>query len=154
MDEHQAWPPAREYGYLQSDALTVGSPAFRSAIAAVRRCLAVVAGNQISLRVSRDRHAALVVGSVSDYGALDQTRQAILDLQPSHPRITIAETGDISASQARDHVVNDDLHRAELLSIPVTFIVLLFAFGALVAALVPVVLALTAVAAAFGCSGQ
>ena len=38
-----------------------------------------------------------------------------------------------------------DLQRAELLSIPVTLIVLLFAFGAIVAALVPVLLALTAV---------
>jgi RND superfamily putative drug exporter len=153
MDDHQAWPPAREYGYLQSDTLPVGSPAFQRAIAAVRARLEVVAGNQISVRVSRDRHSALVVGAVSDYGALDQARQAILDLQPSHPGITIAETGDISASDARDNVVNDDLHRAELLSVPVTFVVLLFAFGALVAALVPVVLALTAVAAAFGLLG-
>src|SRR5207302_1789774 len=49
--------------------------------------------------------------------------------------------------------VNRDLHRAELLSVPVTLIVLLFAFGAVVAALVPVLLALTAVAAAFGLLG-
>jgi uncharacterized membrane protein YdfJ with MMPL/SSD domain len=153
MDEHRAWPPAREYGYLHSDTLSVAAPAFRSAIAAVRERLAVVAANQITVRVAADRHSALVVGAVSDFSALDQTRQAVLDLQPSHPRISIAETGDISASQARDHVVNDDLHRAELLSVPVTFVVLLFAFGALVAALVPVLLALTAVAAAFGLLG-
>src|SRR5437870_2245526 len=63
------------------------------------------------------------------------------------------ENGDISASDARDRVVNGDLHRAELLSVPVTLLVLLFAFGAVVAALVPVLLALTAVAAAFGLLG-
>src|SRR5204863_2749214 len=53
----------------------------------------------------------------------------------------------------RDRIVHDDLNRAEILSVPVAFIVLLFAFGAVVAALVPVVLALTAVAATFGLLG-
>ena len=67
--------------------------------------------------------------------------------------MTIEETGDITASDARDRAVDRDLHRAELLSIPVTLFVLLFAFGAVVAALVPVLLALTAVAAAFGLLG-
>ena len=71
----------------------------------------------------------------------------------AHPQVTIEETGDISASEARDRVVSSDLRRAELLSVPVTLFVLLFAFGAVVAALVPVLLALTAVAAAFGLLG-
>ena len=47
----------------------------------------------------------------------------------------------------------NDLHRAEQLSIPVTLLVLLISFGALVAALVPVMLAATAVIAAFGLLG-
>ena len=47
----------------------------------------------------------------------------------------------------------NDLHRAEQLSIPVTLLVLLISFGALVAALVPVLLAATAVIAAFGLLG-
>ena len=71
----------------------------------------------------------------------------------AHPGVTIEQTGDITASDARDRIVNADLQRAELLSIPVTLLVLLFAFGAIFAALVPVVLALTAVAAAFGLLG-
>ena len=71
----------------------------------------------------------------------------------AHPQVTIEETGDITASNARDKAVDRDLHRAELLSVPVTLIVLLFAFGAIVAALVPLLLALTAVAAAFGLLG-
>jgi RND superfamily putative drug exporter len=47
----------------------------------------------------------------------------------------------------------NDLHRAEQLSIPVALVVLLISFGALVAALVPVMLAATAVIAAFGLLG-
>ena len=77
----------------------------------------------------------------------------MLALGKAHPEVTIEETGDISASEARDRVVSNDLRRAELLSVPVTLFVLLFAFGAVVAALVPVLLALTAVAAAFGLLG-
>src|SRR5438093_1552222 len=57
------------------------------------------------------------------------------------------------SARGYDLIVDRDLHRAELLSVPVTLIVLLFAFGAIVAALVPLLLALTAVAAAFGLLG-
>jgi RND superfamily putative drug exporter len=46
-----------------------------------------------------------------------------------------------------------DLARAEKLSVPVTLLVLLIVFGTLVAAAVPVLLAVTAVAAAFGLLG-
>ena len=70
-----------------------------------------------------------------------------------HPQLTIEETGDVSANQARNRTVDRDLHRAELLSIPLTLLVLLFAFGALTAALVPVLLALSAVAAGLGLLG-
>ena len=47
----------------------------------------------------------------------------------AHPGLTIAETGDISASHAQDRIVNGDLRRVELLAIPVTLVVLLLAFG-------------------------
>jgi uncharacterized membrane protein YdfJ with MMPL/SSD domain len=47
----------------------------------------------------------------------------------------------------------NDLRRAELLSVPVTLLVLLLAFGTFVAALVPVLLAASAVIAAFGLLG-
>ena len=80
-------------------------------------------------------------------------RNTILAAAPAHPDVTIEETGDITASDARDRSINDDLQRAEILSVPVTLFVLLFAFGAAVAASVPVLLALTAVAAAFGLLG-
>ena len=47
----------------------------------------------------------------------------------AHPGLTIAETGDTSASHAQDRIVHGDLHRVELLAIPVTLVVLLLAFG-------------------------
>ena len=104
--------------------------------------------------VSRDRHSALVVGRSTQPISIDALRAlGARRRRRASAACTIEETGDISASDARDRIVNSDLHRAELLSIPVTLLVLLFAFGAVVAALVPVLLALTAVLAAFGLLG-
>ena len=151
------WPPPREVAYLHSDTLTVGDPAFRTAVEDVvkrLRPLQVDVASPLDEKryVSRDRHSALVVASLT--GALPQeVRRAVLAAAPANPAMTIEETGDISAGQARDRQTSNDLKRAEILSVPVTLLVLLFAFGAIVAAVVPVLLALTAVAAAFGLLG-
>src|SRR5262249_36409393 len=48
--------------------------------------------------------------------------------------------------------INSDFKRAEMFSVPVTLLILLVAFGALIAAGVPVLLGLSAVAAAIGLS--
>ena len=152
IDRHQAWPPTREYGYVHDDALIVGDRGFDRAIADVARRMRAGLRTKPVVRVSRDRHSALVVGKVEHFFPVD-FRDSVLAAQRANPGVTIEESGDITASDAHDRVVDRDLHRAELLSVPVTFLVLLFAFGAIVAALVPVVLALTAVAATFGLLG-
>jgi uncharacterized membrane protein YdfJ with MMPL/SSD domain len=153
MDEHQAYPPSREYGYLHSDRLTAGDPAFRSAVRDVASRMESMLAGTPDIRVSRDRHSVLVAAVLNVPVSVDELRASVLAAGKAHPQVTIEETGDISASDARDRAVNRDLHRAEILSVPVTLAVLLFAFGAVVAALVPVLLALTAVAAAFGLLG-
>jgi RND superfamily putative drug exporter len=153
MDAHQAYTPAREYGYLHSDTLLAAAPAFRSATTDVSERMRSLLGGRVDTRTSADRHSMLVTAIVADFSRVDAARRAVLELARAHPQVTIEETGDISAGVARDHAVHADLHRAELLSVPVTLVVLLFAFGSVVAALVPVVLALTAVAATFGLLG-
>jgi uncharacterized membrane protein YdfJ with MMPL/SSD domain len=153
MDEHGAWPPAREYGYIHSATLTVGDPEFRAAIADVKRRMRSGLGSTPVVHVAADRHAALVTGVVRRFESFGSFRSTVLAASAAHPQVTIEESGDITASDARDRVVSNDLRRAELFSIPVTLLVLLFAFGAVVAALVPVLLALTAVAATFGLLG-
>jgi uncharacterized membrane protein YdfJ with MMPL/SSD domain len=151
MDKHHAWTPAREYAYLHSDSLSTDDPEFRETIADVKDRMRRGLGSRPTVQVGGDRHSALIAGFVRKYsGAF---RESVLAAGAASPQVTVEETGDITASDARDSVVNRDLHRAELLSIPVTLIVLLFAFGAVVAALVPVLLALTAVAATFGLIG-
>jgi uncharacterized membrane protein YdfJ with MMPL/SSD domain len=153
MDEHGAWPPEREYGYIHSDRLTVGDAPFRAAVADVKTRMARGLGSTPVVYVTLDHHADLVAGVVRRFDSFGSFRDSVLAARAAHPQVTIEESGDITASDARDRVVTNDLHRAELFSIPVTLIVLLFAFGAVVAALVPVLLALTAVAATFGLLG-
>jgi uncharacterized membrane protein YdfJ with MMPL/SSD domain len=152
IDEHQAYTPAREYGYVHGDSLRAGDPDFRAAVEAIRARMLLLGGN-VDVRISPDRHTVLVTANVQNFDAIDSTRTAVLAVGRAHPELAVGETGDVTASDARDRVVNRDLHRAELLSVPVTLFVLLFAFGSIVAALVPLLLALTAVAAAFGLLG-
>ena len=154
MDEHPgAWPPEREYAYIHSDTLRASDEEFQGAATDAGTVLQEQVGGVPSYRTSHDHHSVLVTADVRQPFSTDDLHAAVLAVQHDHPQLSIEHTGDISASDARDRIVNDDLHRAELLSVPVTLLVLLFAFGAVVAALVPVLLALTAVAAAFGLLG-
>lgn len=67
--------------------------------------------------------------------------------------VTIAQTGGGSVGNAIDEIVESDLQKAELISVPITLIILVLVFGAFVAATVPLILGITAVAAAMGAMG-
>ena len=71
----------------------------------------------------------------------------------AHPGVTLQQAGDGSFDSTITAMVEEDLQRAELISLPITLIILVLAFGALVAACVPLVLGITAVAAAMGAVG-
>src|SRR5204862_6677843 len=73
-------------------------------------------------------------------------------LQRAHPGFTIAEFGQASATKEYNDTLGKDFANAERLTLPVTFAVLLLAFGAFVAAGMPVVLAFSAVLASIGLS--
>ncbi|WP_425552469.1 MMPL family transporter [Dactylosporangium maewongense] len=79
-------------------------------------------------------------------------RDATAGVQRAHPGLRVEETGGESIGQAMDDTLGKDFQRAEFLSLPVTFAILIVAFGALIAAGVPVLLALSSVAAALGLS--
>ncbi len=79
-------------------------------------------------------------------------RDATAGVQRAHPGLRVEETGGESIGQAMDETLGEDFQRAEFLSLPVTFAILIVAFGALIAAGVPVLLALSSVAAALGLS--
>ena len=147
MDSHRLGLPPQEYVYLHSDSLKAGSPAFRTAIGAVDRAMR-----------ARDRERRERGGIARPaLGARERDGHAGRSTRPpSTPRSRSVGTAHPGVSAIVADPTSgggNDLHRAEELSIPVTLLVLLISFGALVAALVPVALAATAVIAAFGLLG-
>ena len=59
---HQTRPAQTESGYLHSDSLKAGDPAFRAAIASVEQSMQRALGGQPSTRVGDDGHSVLVSG--------------------------------------------------------------------------------------------
>ena len=78
---------------------------------------------------------------------------AIARAQAAHPQFRIEEFGDASARRAISQAFEEDARRAEFLSLPITLLILVAAFGALVAAGIPLLLGLTAVVATVGLLG-
>ncbi|MGI5131864.1 MMPL family transporter [Pseudonocardia sp. CA-107938] len=70
--------------------------------------------------------------------------------QAAHPDVRIVQTGSASIAVGVNELQGSDLARTEAISLPVTFLILLVAFGAVLAAGIPVLLALSAVAGAVG----
>ena len=77
---------------------------------------------------------------------------AVAGLQKASPGFTVAEFGFASATHELSKTIDKDFQKAEKLSVPITFLILLIAFGAFVAAGVPVLLAFSAVLASVGLS--
>jgi RND superfamily putative drug exporter len=93
-----------------------------------------------------DERAAAV-----DTTALD-VKETVADVATAYPDLRIEQAGEATIGAALDQVYDDDLAKAEFISVPVTLVILLVVFGALIAAGVPILLALSSVAAAMGLS--
>ena len=81
---------------------------------------------------------------------LEQTVERVAG---QHPGATIQQAGAATLDNAFDDIIEEDLQRAELVSLPIILLILVITFGALVAASVPLILGITAVAAALGAAG-
>ncbi len=104
---------------------------------------------------SPDKKSSLVTFGISgDAETAGDRVQPALDavarVQAAHPDLYIAEGGSASGDKLIGDDLDEGLARLSMLSIPVTLGILLVAFGAVVAALLPVALAIMAVMAAIG----
>jgi len=156
--------PASEHVLIQSRSHRVGTPAFDAAIADVVARVSAVAdvrdvrsplapGN--AGQTSKDGHSVLVqfrIRGEKDEAAdkIGPVLDAVAAAERAHPGFSIGEFGDASAEQEVVASYDEDLGKAGLLSLPITLIVLVITFGSLVAAGIPLLLALTAVFATFG----
>jgi RND superfamily putative drug exporter len=156
--------PAGENVLVQSTTLRTTDPAFRAAIADVVATLSKLEDVQNvrspldsrnTGRIAPNGHAALVEFEIrgDPDKAVDKIRpvlDTVDELQAAHPAVFVGEFGDASKVDAVVTAYGEDLAKAGLLSLPVTLVILVLAFGALVAAGIPLLLALTAVFATFG----
>jgi uncharacterized membrane protein YdfJ with MMPL/SSD domain len=154
---------ASESVLVQSTSSTIDQPEFRRTLASVVGNLRVMPQTR-NVRspldgdtglISPNRHSALVQFEMRGSPETAEDRvQPLLDrvaaLQRSAPGFVVAEFGDASAAHEIKHTINNDFSHAEGLSVPVTFLVLLLAFGAFVAAGIPVLLAFSAVLGSLG----
>jgi uncharacterized membrane protein YdfJ with MMPL/SSD domain len=156
--------PAQEEALISSSTLRASDPAFRAAIrdvkarvervAVVRSVHAATDRGQGDL-VSKDGHSALVqfeIRGPSDTAGdrVAPVQAAVKAAQQANRSLRIEEFGDASVGAAVSKSISGDLKRAETLSLPVTLLILVVAFGAFVAAGVPVLLAVSAVIATIG----
>jgi putative drug exporter of the RND superfamily len=135
-------------------------PAMRHAAAEVATALARLPHAATSIRsplgtgghalVSADGRSALVTFQVPGPAA-DQTtavapaQRAVAAVAARHPGLRIAESGDASYGRAINSLLGQGFRKAEVTSVPITLVLLLLVFGALVAAGIPLLLAITSV---------
>jgi RND superfamily putative drug exporter len=154
--------PAAESVLVQSASLTSAAPAFKTTVQKVLTKLRAMT-QVTNLRtggsglISRDHHAQLIEFDMKgSQDTADERVQPLLDavagLQEASPGFTVAEFGFASATHELSNTIDKDFQKAETLSVPITFIILLLAFGAFVAAGVPVLLAFSAVLGSVGLS--
>jgi RND superfamily putative drug exporter len=84
----------------------------------------------------------------NDDQAVVPAMNAVAAIAARHPGLTIEEAGDASLDRATGSITNQDFRKAEITSIPVSLVLLLVVFGALIAAGIPLLLAGTAVVSA------
>ena len=153
-----------EIVFIQSTKLKADDPAFEAVVKDVLKTLdgfPQVLKLQSPLdaahkdQVADSGHAVMVTfqpKGTYDEAALyiDEIDDAVAGVQKRHPDFYVDELGSVSTEKASTAAFNSMLAKAGLLSIPLTLIILLFVFGSLTAALIPLMLALTAVMATMG----
>src|SRR5215471_10649164 len=155
--------PQTEIVLVQSTTLKATAPQFRAAVDDVLRTVRPLQSIKElrspylpgSGQISADGHSAMVEWNMKGSNAAATKRigaftSAIAAVAARHPGFTIGEAGSISSGKALNDAFNSQLAKAGERSIPLTLLVLLLVFGAIVAAGVPLLLALSAVFGTLG----
>ncbi len=156
---------------VQSTKLKADDPAFRVTVADVTKRLQRVEGvTKISDPYGKDdgdgavspRRDAVLVSfqipgdseeSTTVSAAIEASVAAVDAAQRAHPGMRVEQSGSGSSESEFQEVFSADLKTAGTTSLPITLIILLVAFGALVAAGIPLLLAITGVVATLGLVG-
>jgi RND superfamily putative drug exporter len=149
---------------IQSKTLKASDPAFKAAIADVAKTLdSFPEARKIDTPlepghadlVSTDGRSAMVqyepVGTYDEAALyIDKIEDAVNKTAAGHPDLEVSQLGSVTTTKATDAAFAGMLKTAGMIAIPATLLILLLVFGSAVAALIPVLLALTAVMATTG----
>ncbi|MGY0491062.1 MMPL family transporter [Streptomyces sp. WG-D5] len=168
IDDAKIDEPAGETVLVQSKdgRLRATAPEFRAAVADVIKAVEGT-GEATDVRspyaadtrtVSKDGRTVLVrfdMRGDPDTAAdrVEPVQKAVAGVAADHDALRVEEIGAASMNKTFDDAFGDDFQRAEYSAVPVALGILLIAFGALVAALLPVALAVTAIMATMGLMG-
>ena len=151
--------PTEEVLLIQSDSVGARDPAFEAVVAqsaAALRETAHVANvstpSQGGGAISDDGHSVLIdfeiAGPEKDVAEnVVASEETVAGLNGSDPRFSVEQFGAGSSEEALEGAFASDLGKAGMISLPLTLLILVVALGALVAAGVPLILALTGVLA-------
>ena len=145
---------------IQSRTLQASDSQFKDAVADVSKRLEGTQGvsGVAAAEVSEDGHSALVTFDLD--GDQEATKKSVVDSQAAvhaaqraNPELRVNETGDASITNAQKDQSNEQAGRSLMLTLGLTLLILMFTFGAVVAAGIPVLLGLTSVLATVGLLG-
>lgn len=166
IDDAGIKEPAGETVLIQAEdgAVKATSGEFRAAVADVVKAVegtgkaTGVTSPYDSHAISRDGRSALVRFDMrgdadTAYERVQPVVEAVAGAQKAHGSLRIEEIGGASMTKQYKDAFGNDFQQAEYSAVPVALGILLIAFGALVAALLPVGLAITAIMATMGLMG-
>ncbi len=161
--------PITETVIIRSNATTVDDPAFQQVvqqdaakIATLKDAVTSVStyydakaagAPQAEQMVSPDRHTTIVQVSLgTDFEtASDHTDEYVNTIEGLNSGdFEVLTVGTISANHEFNNISTTDLAKAEKFALPITIVILLVVFGALVAAAVPMILSIVAIIVALG----
>jgi RND superfamily putative drug exporter len=144
---------------IQSRSLTAKDPAFKAAIQdvaetldafpKVRKLDTPLEAGHADL-VSKDGRSAMVQyspqGTFEEASTYIDTINAAVDkVEARHPGIDVEHVGSVTTTKATDAAFAEMLGKVTMIALPLTLLILLFVFGSAIAALVPLLLSITAV---------
>jgi uncharacterized membrane protein YdfJ with MMPL/SSD domain len=157
-----------EFFVIQSDSLTVDDPRYEALVGEVKGQTAALDGEllvgppityydvaqqseeQAAGLVSKDRRTTLISVGLKDTtdSAIEELRSIAEQNEVDGFTVQVAGQGTLEADFTK--IAEEDLQRGESIGIGIALIVLIVVFGALVAAIIPIVMALFAIALALG----
>ncbi len=174
----QQAPATQQFLLIVSNPIgTVDEPGFKAAIADIDKRLTAIQASVDGVTgrvfeqlvdpmtapasaglISPDRTTVRIVAQVPGDGALLAQRlkpvpDLVAQIKAAYPTYRIHALNNTLANNEISTLINGGLDASLRLTIPLTFLILVLAFGAIVAAAIPLILAVTALLAAFGILG-